>query len=148
MNKCILILEDEIERTSEMKKLLSADFPDYDAVFFDNTPEMLDWLKVNLDKTSLICLDHDLGPDRIIKGQMTDPGTGRDIADYLEIQKPVCPVIIHTTNSFGRDAMKFALQDAKWDTTVVFPSAEISWIQTSWFKIVQKYLLKGNLNAT
>ena len=143
MKTYIAILEDEAGRISVMGKLLSADFPDYDAVFFDNTPEMLDWLKVNLDQTSLICLDHDLGSDRIIKGEMTDPGTGRDIANYLETQEPTCPVIIHTTNSFGRDAMKFALQDAKWDTTVVFPSAEISWIQTSWFKIVQKYLLKG-----
>ncbi|MHC5160092.1 MAG: hypothetical protein ACYSOC_00485, partial [Planctomycetota bacterium] len=86
MKKFILILEDELERISEMEKLLSADFSGYDIIFFDNTPEMLDWLKVNLEKTRLICLDHDLGPDRIIKGQMSDPGTGRDISNYLETQ--------------------------------------------------------------
>ncbi len=144
MKKYITILEDEIERIAVMKELLSTDFSDYEVVFFNNTIEMLDWLKVNLDKIVLICLDHDLGSDRIIKGEMTDPGTGRDIADYLETQKPICPVIIHTTNSFGRDAMRFALQDAGWGTTVVLPSAEISWIQTSWFKAVQENLLKDS----
>ena len=146
MKTYIAILEDEAERTSEMKKLLSADFSDYDAVFFDNTPEMLDWLKVNLDKTGLICLDHDLGPDRMIKGEMADPGTGRDIANYLETQEPTCPVIIHTTNSFGRDAMRFALQDAKWDTTVILPSAEISWIKNAWFSAVKKAIQTTDLS--
>jgi len=140
LKKYIAILEDERERTSMMKKLLTDDFPDYDLVFFDNTPEMLDWLKVNLDQIKLICLDHDLGSDRVIKGIKADPGTGRDIVSFLETRKPTCPVIIHTTNSFGRDAMKFALQDAGWNTTVVFPSAEISWIQTVWLKIVQQHL--------
>ncbi|MHC5095630.1 MAG: cyclic-phosphate processing receiver domain-containing protein [Planctomycetota bacterium] len=144
MKKFILILEDELERISEMEKLLSADFSGYDIIFFDNTPEMLDWLKVNLEKTRLICLDHDLGPDRIIKGQMSDPGTGRDISNYLETQKAVCPVIIHTTNSFGRDAMKYALQDSGWEATAILPTPEISWIQSSWFKGVKQLLLKGD----
>ena len=136
MGNYITILEDEIERTSAMKELLSTGFPDYNIVFFDNTPEMLDWLEDNLCEIDLICLDHDLGSDRMIQGTISDPGTGRDIVKFLETQKPICPVIIHTTNSFGRDAMRFALRDAGWDTTVVLPSAEISWIQTSWFKIL------------
>lgn len=131
-------MEDEIERISVMKALLHDEFSDCDIIFFDNAPEMLDWFKANLNKTSLICLDHDLGPDRMIKGEIVDPGTGRDITDYLETQKPVCPVIIHTTNSFGRDAMKIALQDEGWDINVVFPTAEITWIQTSWKKAVKE----------
>ena len=122
--------------------MLVTRFLNYDIVFFDNTPEMLDWLNDNLNQVRLICLDHDLGPNRMINGVMSDPGTGRDIVGYLETQKPTCPIIIHTTNSFGRDAMKFALQDAGWDTTVVLPSAETSWIQNSWFKEVEKILLK------
>lgn len=129
-----------------MKKLLSAECPDYSVAFFDNTIEMQDWLTFNLERTILICLDHDLGPDRLIKGQMSDPGTGRDIANYLETQKPICPVIIHTTNSFGRDAMKFTLQDAGWDTTVIRPSVEISWINQSWFSAVKKAITKTELS--
>ena len=138
MEKVIVILEDEIGRITEMKKLLSSNFSDYEVVFFDNTIEMLDWLRGNLNKACLICLDHDLGSDRIIKGQMADPGTGKDIAYYLETQKPVCPVIIHTTNSFGRDAMKFALQDAGWHTTVILPFADTSWIKNTWFNTVKE----------
>ncbi|MHC4926864.1 MAG: SMI1/KNR4 family protein, partial [Planctomycetota bacterium] len=72
--------------------------------------------------------------------------TGKDIAYYLETQKPTCPVIIHTTNSFGRDAMKFTLQDVGWDTTVIRPSAEISWINDSWFNAVSKALKKTELS--
>ena len=125
MNKSIVILEDEMERVSIIEKLVFNHFPEYPVIFFDNTLEMLDWLETNLDK-SILCLDHDLGPDRMIKGEITDPGTGRDITNFLEKHEPICPVIIHTTNSFGRDAMKFSLLDAGWDTTVVVPSAEIS----------------------
>jgi hypothetical protein len=75
---------------------------------------------------------------------MSDPGTGRDISNYLETQKAVCPVIIHTTNSFGRDAMKYALQDSGWEATAILPTPEISWIQSSWFKVVKQLLLKGD----
>ncbi|MHC4855736.1 MAG: cyclic-phosphate processing receiver domain-containing protein [Planctomycetota bacterium] len=144
MDKYIAILEDDTERIAEMKNLLSSGFSDFDVVIFDNTPEMLDWLNVNFDQVSLICLDHDLGPDRMIKGQIADPGTGKDIAYYLEIQKPVCPVIIHTTNSFGRDAMKFALLDAGWKTIVVCPTPDIFWIRSSWLDSVQTCLLKDH----
>lgn len=41
---------------------------------------MIDWLNKELNTLSLISLDHDLFPET---HEAPDPGTGRDVADYL-----------------------------------------------------------------
>lgn len=62
---------------------------------------MIAWLTNNLSSVTLISLDHDLGPNRERKGEVFDPGIGREVVDFLVSQKPTCPVIIHTTNPRG-----------------------------------------------
>ena len=95
----IVILDDEPDRTTEIRRCLAAQFPAQELIVFDNAPDRIGWLTQNLEKSQLICLDHDLGPNRT----GNDPGTGRDVANYLATRQPYCPVIIHTTNGFASE---------------------------------------------
>src|SRR5262245_16144958 len=114
MSPCIVILDDEPHRIDEMKRCLSNLQLGDNVVVFDNAPDMIDWLQKSASQAALICLDHDLGPNRMIDGRSFDPGIGRDVADYLATIKPVCPVIVHTTNSLAAPGMKLVLKDAGW----------------------------------
>ena len=67
---------------------------------------MVLWLGDHLEEANLICLDHDLGPNRKLNGIVFDPGTGRDVVDYLTTRKPHCPILIHTSNSMAAPGME------------------------------------------
>jgi hypothetical protein len=97
----IVILEDDPDRTRELAGCLRERSSGCEVLVFDNAPDMIDWLRLHLEKADLICLDHNLGPNRIRNGETFDPGTGRDVAAYLATRKPVCPIVIHTTNSLA-----------------------------------------------
>src|SRR5258707_13482673 len=112
----IVILEDNPERAATMRHCLADRFYQYDAQFFDDAAMMKDYLEVNLPETLLICLDHDLELKSTPTGESLDPGTGRDVADYLSSKTPVCPVVIHTTNSAAGQGMEAILKDARWKT--------------------------------
>jgi len=87
-------------------------FPQYETAVFDNAPEMIDWLAIHCREAVLICLDHDLGPNRSRDGVSFDPGTGRDVADCLSTCAPICPVIIHTTNHLAAPGMMRVLEES------------------------------------
>jgi hypothetical protein len=136
----IVVLEDDEERSTTMKKVLAERFDNFEQVFFNNAPEMITWLKEHLKETRLICLDHDLGPNRQEKNRFFDPGTGRDVVDYLTTQTPGAPVILHTTNSLAAPGMEFALKDAGWKCSRVIPSADLEWIETIWARKLSRFL--------
>lgn len=77
----IAILDDDPERIEAMVHALSSHLPDIAPATFDNAPEMIDWLGEHLSQCRVICLDHDLGPNRTRDGNVLDPGTGRDVVD-------------------------------------------------------------------
>jgi len=139
----ILVLEDDEDRTTTMKKVLEEKFNDFKHVFFDNAPETIGWLKENLKELALICLDHDLGPNRQRGDDMFDPGTGRDVVDYLASQTSHCPVIIHTTNNWAAPGMQMALKEAGWKCSRIIPSADLKWIETVWFRKLNKLIPAG-----
>ena len=89
----ILILEDNADRQLAMQRCLRDRFHQYESVFFDDAKEMQAFLEKNLACALIISLDHDLEPSLQHNGQSVDPGTGRDVADYLAQQAPACPVI-------------------------------------------------------
>jgi len=70
MTAHMAILEDDERRTDAMRVRLRQTFPNYESVFFDNAPNMIEWLRDHLASTVLICLDHDLGPNRIRNGEV------------------------------------------------------------------------------
>jgi len=140
MANTILVLEDDADRTSSMRHLLVKSFGQQESVFIDNAPEAIDWLHRHLVETALICLDHDLGPNRERKGDVFDPGIGRDVVEYLVTQEPICPVIVHSTNSPAAYGMKVRLKESGWKCSRVIPFNDLEWIEAAWLPKVKKYL--------
>jgi hypothetical protein len=137
---CIVILDDEPERVEEMTRRLAGFVGGLQLIVFDNAPDLIDWLARYLDSAKLICLDHDLGPNRVRNGKVSDPGIGRDVVDYLATRTPVCPVIIHTTNSLAAPGMELALTDAGWIHIRVVPYNDLEWIGGEWIENVKRAL--------
>jgi hypothetical protein len=136
----IAILEDEEERQIAMKEQLELIGYKERACFFDNAPEMIEWLKDNLEKVIIICLDHDLGPNREKDGKIFDPGDGRNVVDFLVSQNVQCPVIVHTSNYLAAPGMILALESSFWSVFRVVPFNGVSWIELSWFPLLQQIL--------
>src|SRR4051794_26332426 len=95
----IAILEDNEDRQAVMRALLADRFSLYDIQIFDDPGTMIRFLEAHLADTLVISLDHDLDLKPGPYGRCVDPGTGREVAEYLASQQPVCPVIIHTSNA-------------------------------------------------
>jgi hypothetical protein len=137
----IAILEDNDDRRAVMRARLTDRFYQYQTCLFASAGEMIHFLNEHLADTLVISLDHDLellpGPD----GQCTDPGTGREVADYLARRDPVCPVIIHTTNVAAAAGMERVLHEAHWRTCRVVPFDDLQWIETEWFPAVRRAIV-------
>jgi CheY-like chemotaxis protein len=137
----IVILEDNSDRQAVMRACLGDHFSQYEARFFDNSKEMIRFLGEHLSETLVISLDHDLdlqpGPD----GRCIDPGTGREVADFLVKNEPTCPVIIHTTNAVAGVGMKTVLREAGWKTRRVVPFDDMRWIETDWFSAIRRAIV-------
>jgi hypothetical protein len=135
MDKYIAILEDCPERAERMTECIKKSSIPFKEVFFSNAFLMIEWLIQNLSNVVLISLDHDL--DLILEGQESrDPGDGRDVANYLSSHNPFCPVILHTSNYFGRESMKYNLLDKGWSVSIVMPSPDPDWIDSDWLSCV------------
>ncbi|PHS17700.1 MAG: hypothetical protein COA78_02960 [Blastopirellula sp.] len=140
MRNTIAILEDEIDRVQVMLPLLKELFPHLETVLFSKAPEINAWLEENLECCVLICLDHDLGADIIEEDKRIDPGDGRDVTNFLSNKTPVCPVLIHTTNTYARPTMIESLEENNWEVDYVAPYEDVLWIHQSWKKRVCELL--------
>ena len=129
-----------------MKAWLAGTFPDVKIVIHGDADAMIDWLGQHLGEVTLISLDHDL-PVRSIDGKSVDCGTGRQVADYLASVPPTCPVIIHSSNDPCAAGMFFALKDAGWPCSRVYPCDDLAWIASAWADRVQQYLREGWIDA-
>ncbi|MBX3413764.1 MAG: hypothetical protein KF708_13820 [Pirellulales bacterium] len=140
MRHSMVILDDEPDRIEAMLDALRGVFPKLSPIVFDNAPEMVDWLHDGLETVTLICLDHDLGPNRRRGELLFDPGIGRDVADFLARQTPTCPVLIHTTNHIAAPGMLRVLQESGWQTSQVTPYGDLEWIGEVWVAEVRRIL--------
>jgi hypothetical protein len=104
----------------------------------DNVPDTLEWLRENLGQTILIALDHDLGPSRLRDGHRFEPGIGREVADFLAKRSPVCPVIIHSSNSPAAEGMVGCLRGAGWAVIRVYPFDDLAWVERDWKPALQR----------
>ena len=136
----VAILDDEPDRLAAMVPILQHQYSKLNVVTFDNAPDMQAWFRENLTTCVLICLDHDLGPNRRRDGKVFDPGIGRDVAEYLAMQPPVCPILIHTTNTHARPGMLLVLEDGGWKVTYVSPYDDVLWIREVWTEAVAEVL--------
>ncbi len=140
MDRFVAILDDEPDRVREMSRILGEHFPQFAVQAFDNAPDMNQWISHNLQSGALICLDHDLGPNRLRRGVSFDPGTGRDAANFIAEHSPSCPIIIHTTNTLARPGMMMVLEDAGWNVSYVAPYSDLLWIDEVWREAVAAVL--------
>ena len=96
---------------------------------------------MSFGETIAVALDNDLelkpGPD----GRCVDPGSGCHVADFLATRAPVCPVVIHTTNSEAAVKIEDTLRRAGWKTRRVVPFDGMNWIPTDWFRAVRRAIV-------
>jgi hypothetical protein len=137
----IAILEDNADRQAVMRRCLADRFYTFDAHFFDEAAAMIRFLDQHLADTLVISLDNDLDLKPGPHGRMIDPGSGREIAEYLAGKTPVCPVIIHTTNADAATAMKDGLDAAGWRTLRVVPFDDMNWIESDWFFAMRRAIV-------
>jgi hypothetical protein len=136
----IAFLEDDERRQHAMRELLISELGEYALVFFDNAPDLIEWLHGHLSEVSLLCLDHDLGPNRIREGEVFDPGCGRDVADWVAAASPTCPVLIHSTNSYAVPGMISVLEASGWVVDRVVPYSDLDWVRQAWIRAVKALL--------
>ncbi|MGL6097268.1 MAG: hypothetical protein ACRC7O_15900, partial [Fimbriiglobus sp.] len=91
--------------------------------------DMLADLEPFLPHACLIALDND--PDPEWPANAPDPGEGIDVARWLGGRPPVCPVIVHTSNSARGHAMVGELELAGWTVRRVGPVGD-DWIELDW----------------
>ena len=141
MAKKIVILEDNADRRAAMQRCLQDRFYQFDMVFFDAAKPMQDYCENHLDETLVIGLDHDLEMQPDSFGRCCDLGTGREVANYLAGKKPVCPIVIHTSNASAAIGMEIVLQDARWETLRVLPADDLEWIPTQRFRTIRRAIV-------
>ena len=137
----IIILEDNADRQEAMRACLVDRFYQYEIHFFDDSAEMIRFLDEHLADAIVIALDHDLDLKPGPEGRWIDPGTGREVADFLAERAPTCPVILHTTNAPAAVGMEAVLRDAGWKTRRVVPFGDLEWIETAWFSAMRRAIV-------
>src|SRR5438105_9388021 len=139
--KTILLLEDNDERIAAFKKTIAALGDGFDLKVWRDAPTMIAECDQFFGSTALISLDHDLNP---MPGATVDPGTGVDVARFLGDFMPVCPVLIHSSNTDRVYSMHNELRFAGWMVDRV-GALGADWIETSWLRAAQRVLAEhGN----
>lgn len=134
--KSILILEDNDERIAAFRQTVAAIGDGIDLKVWRDAPSMIAECEAFFTTAALISLDHDLNP---MPGANVDPGTGVDVARFLGDFMPVCPVLIHSSNTDRVYSMHNELRFAGWTVDRVGPLGT-DWIQTSWLRTAKRLL--------
>lgn len=134
--KTILLLEDNDDRIAAFEKTVAALGEGFGVKIWRDAPSMIAECEAFFPSAVLIGLDHDLNP---APGATTDPGTGVDAARFLGDFMPVCPVLIHSSNTDRVYSMHNELRFAGWIVDRVGPLGP-DWIETSWLTAAQRML--------
>src|SRR6266850_423424 len=134
--KTILILEDNEERIADFKKAVGRLGNGYELKVWLDAHSMRAECETFFNTAALISLDHDLNA---APGTTIDPGTGLDVACYLGDFLPVCPVLLHSSNTDRVYSMHNELRFAGWTVDRVGPLGT-DWIETSWLHRARELL--------
>ncbi|MHC5539710.1 cyclic-phosphate processing receiver domain-containing protein [Singulisphaera rosea] len=137
----IVILEDDMRRMEAMRDWLVDRFYQFEILFFDSAFDLIDYLKYSTEEIIALSLDHDLLPKVSDDGQNCDPGTGRDVADYLATIRSFCSVVIHAANQFGAIGMESVLVEAGWQVCRVSPFDDLQWIHDTWYPAIRRAIV-------
>jgi len=132
----ILMLEDNDERIHGFRKAAARLGGDLELRIWRDAPSMMAECADLFPDAAVICLDHDLNPQ---PGATADPGTGLDIARFLADFLPVCPVLIHSSNTDRVYSMHNELRFAGWTVDRVGPLGS-DWIETTWLRRMKEFL--------
>ena len=128
-----MILEDNSDRIRDFEAAISSLNSDYRMRLWHDAPTMLTECVSDLPNCCLISLDHDLNS---MPGATQDPGTGLEVAELLGKQRPVCPIIIHSSNVEKRWSMHNEFRFGNWQVEIVPPIGD-NWIFNSWLPRVK-----------
>jgi hypothetical protein len=132
----ILLLEDNEERIVGFQKAVAELGSGLELRLWRDAPSMIAECAKFFPGTALISLDHDLNP---LPGATTDPGTGLDVATFLAGFPPVCPVLIHSSNTERAYSMHNELRFAGWIVDRIGPLGP-NWIETTWLRRARQLL--------
>jgi DNA-binding NtrC family response regulator len=124
--KRVLILEENAERRAEFQRV--ARTMGLEVKAWDDALAMQSECEHYFPEAALISLEHDL-----------DRGTGLDVAKFLAERKPVCPVIVHTSNTDRSFSIMNELRFANWMVDRVGPIGE-RWVDKYWAKKAREFL--------
>ena len=133
--RTVLILEDDEDRVRGFRSAVASLGREFGVRIWRDAPTMIAESPASFAEACLISLDHDL---QTMAGE-ADPGTGQDVAEFLSLHAPLCPVILHTSNSDGRMSMHNELRAGGW-TVATVPPREAHWIQASWLPIAKRLI--------
>ncbi len=135
-SRTILLLEDNPERIAGFENAVAGLGPGFDLKVWRDAHSMIRECAAFFPSAALIGLDHDLNP---MPGFTGDPGTGLDVARFLGDFLPVCPVLIHSSNTDLVWSMHNELRFAGWIVDRVGPLGT-DWIAISWLTRVRQLL--------
>jgi hypothetical protein len=135
MSPTILMLEDDAERRDRFEAVVANRFRDFRLLVWQSAIRMVEEVESHLQSASLIALDHDLVEE---PGQ-PDPGDELQAAKWLAARSPICPVIIHTSNTRRGDAMEGEFQLARWTCLRILPIGD-DWIEVDWYHAARRLL--------
>ena len=130
------MLEDDEDRLTRFCSLLAEHWPQVEFRHWRSAHTFIEAYPGLPQSPAWIGLDHDLF---VQDASEPDPGDGRFAARFLATQRPCCPILIHSTNSFAADSMLFSLQDAGWNFERISPIGE-DWIEAYWLPTLKRMM--------
>lgn len=134
--KTILILEDNDERIAAFQRTVAGFGDGFELKVWRAAPSMIAECEAYFPTTTLISLDHDLNP---MPEATVDPGTGLDVAVFLCRFVPVCPVVVHSSNTERVYSMLNEFRFVGWKAERVGPIGD-NWIESTWLRIARELL--------
>jgi len=138
MIRNLLILDDDRIRLRGFDNIVPRLGKEWVIKSWRDAPSMITELDLLLGEAQLISLDHDLYKD---SPSDPDPGSGRMIADFLAKRAPVCPVIVHSTNTDAAWGMFNELKFGGWKVEMVHHLNHPTWIEELWLPIAANLIL-------
>lgn len=132
----IFVLEDDADRIERFRLAIRQLDHRYVMAIWSDARAMVRDLSERITDPSLISLDHDLYP---VSQCASDPDDGLMVARFLASQTPLCPVIIHSSNSERARLMLGELQLGNWVCERLLPFGE-DWIEKEWAKRVRQLI--------
>jgi hypothetical protein len=114
-------------------------FPFFPSRFFRTATEAINWLEGHLESAVCVSLDHDLEPHPFAVD--VDPGTGREVADFLARREPRCPVVIHSSNLDAAIGMQYVLEEHQWSVARLAPYGDLAWVNESWLPAIRNAIV-------